>query len=121
MSLHGILTGWVVTNTVGVLACSALKKSYRDTLTGRFTSNDISQHCYFVALLGSYELLAQRMHIRSDHFMPESLLQSQLDIMEVPLSSEVNCLSFDIDNTVEYIREQVIAILKEELQLSYNN
>src|SRR6478735_5919188 len=51
-----------------VMACSALKRSYRDLLRGRVDS------LFFAQLDGSPELLASRLGHRSDHFMPSSLL-----------------------------------------------
>jgi gluconokinase len=59
-----------------VVACSALKRSYRDLL--RAHAGDL----FFAHLHGSPELLAQRIGVRTDHFMPSSLLQSQLATLE---------------------------------------
>jgi gluconokinase len=61
-----------------VVSCSALKRSYRDLL--RASAPDVR----FVHLTGSRELLAARMAARKDHYMPPSLLQSQLDTLEPP-------------------------------------
>jgi len=59
-----------------VVACSALKKSYRDIIRSR------DPQVRFVLLHGSPELLAERLRGRSGHFMPPALLQSQLDTLE---------------------------------------
>ena len=72
-----------------VLSCSALKRSYRDSL--RRGAPDLK----FVHLSGSPELLAQRMTNRAGHYMPASLLASQLAILEAPGADE-NALSFDV-------------------------
>lgn len=62
-----------------ILACSALKQSYRDILC------DIqSVKIDWVILEGSYEILFNRLQQRAGHFMPAKLLQSQLDILEIP-------------------------------------
>ena len=64
-----------------IIACSALKQSYRDILS----SGHIKPR--FVYLQGSKELLRERAHARAgqeDHFMPVSLLESQLDTLEQP-------------------------------------
>ncbi len=61
----------------GVLACSALKKSYRETLR---EGGDID----FVFLHGEKELLLKRIKKRTGHFMPASLLESQLETLEIP-------------------------------------
>ncbi|MFZ5993309.1 MAG: gluconokinase [Deinococcota bacterium] len=60
-----------------VLACSALKESYRATLSGGL------EGIRFVFLHGSPDLIAQRMQKRT-HFMPVRLLQSQLETLEPP-------------------------------------
>jgi gluconokinase len=72
-----------------VLACSALKKAYRDVL--RQGAPDV----LFVHLQGSPEVLAQRLQQRTAHYMPATLLQSQLAILEPPLHSEA-AMSLDM-------------------------
>ncbi|GAA2196309.1 gluconokinase [Sinomonas flava] len=59
-----------------VVGCSALKRSYRDIIRARVPE------VAFVHLHGSRELLAERMARRSEHFMPVSLLESQLATLE---------------------------------------
>ena len=86
-----------------IIACSALKQSYRDIVS----SGQILPH--FVYLQGSKELLQQRANKRSgqeDHFMPVSLLNSQLDSLEQP-SSEA--LTISIDQSPEQITETILA------------
>ncbi len=61
-----------------VLACSALKQSYREILKSQ--TSDVS----FIWLDGSYELIESRMKNRDDHYMPPGLLQSQFDDLEPP-------------------------------------
>lgn len=62
-----------------VAACSALKKSYRQKL-----AEAAGRPITFIFLHGSRELLAARMAERKGHFMPTSLLDSQLATIEVP-------------------------------------
>jgi len=64
--------------TGGVITCSALKRAYRDTLAGGH--RDVR----FVHVRGDRELIAARMAARSGHFMPASLLDSQLATLEEP-------------------------------------
>ncbi|WP_308491670.1 gluconokinase [Microbacterium terrisoli] len=59
-----------------VVACSALKRAYRDRLRTR------APHTVFVHLAGSADVLERRIGSRPGHFMPPSLLQSQLDTLE---------------------------------------
>ncbi|MCF4007441.1 gluconokinase [Corynebacterium uropygiale] len=60
----------------GVIACSALKRSYRDTIR-RHAPNTL-----FIHLHGSHELMAARMAARPGHFMPPSLLASQFATLQ---------------------------------------
>ncbi len=60
-----------------VIACSALRRVYRDRIRARVPS------VVFVHLHGSDALLAERAAGRADHFMPPSLLRSQLDTLEL--------------------------------------
>ena len=84
-------------NVVGVLACSALKRSYRDILSGRSAGGlggvvpnkgPVVIKCVFVLLKTSEQVLTQRMSSRKGHFMPASLVRSQLDILELPDGQE---------------------------------
>ena len=61
----------------------------------------------FVCLVGSRELIADRMAARSDHFMPLGLLDSQLAILEPPASDE-NALVLDLrEATCELIARAI--------------
>ena len=79
-----------------VLSCSALKRSYRDVL--RHGAPDLQ----FVHLTGSRELLSERMNHRPGHYMPASLLDSQLAILEPPGADE-NAVTFDVAQPPESI------------------
>ncbi len=72
-----------------VLGCSALKRSYRDTLRAG------APNLLLVHLHGSPRLLASRMAARRDHYMPASLLDSQLATLQVPAADE-HALSCDV-------------------------
>ena len=67
-----------------IIACSALKQQYRDIL-----SNIPSANCYFILLHGTEELLRERLQERVGHFMPINLLNSQLNILEIPINALV--------------------------------
>jgi gluconokinase len=73
-----------------VLSCSALKRRYRDTL--RSGAPDMA----LVYLRGAPDVLAQRMAGRSGHYMPPSLLSSQLATLEPPHADE-DALTLDIE------------------------
>lgn len=83
-----------------VLACSALKQRYRDVLTGGLEGMAV------VFLQGDPTLIAERMRRRS-HFMPVSLLQSQISTLEPPSQAIVA----DIRKPVSTLVEEVVAQL----------
>jgi len=66
----------------GIVACSALKRAYRDILVGE--RPDVR----LVFLKGSRDLIARRIAARDDHFMPASLLDSQFAALEEPTADE---------------------------------
>jgi carbohydrate kinase (thermoresistant glucokinase family) len=72
-----------------VVSCSALKRSYRDMLRAACPS------VRFVFLDGSRDVIETRLRTRSGHFMPISLLDSQLKTLEVPAQDE-NVYTVDI-------------------------
>ena len=78
-----------------VLACSALREIYRERLHP--ASGDLK----FVFLRGDRELLAERMAARTDHYMPPTLLDSQLATLEVPAPRDA--LWCDVADTPETI------------------
>ncbi len=85
-----------------VMACSALKRSYRDALRDR--AGDLC----FAHLHGSSELLAARMAAREDHFMPVTLLDSQLATLE-PLGPDERGFVVDIAQSPDEIADEVLA------------
>jgi gluconokinase len=88
-----------------VIACSALKRIYRDVLLrGR---NDVR----FVFLNGTQALIAQRLSLRKDHFMPPGLLDSQFRTLEPP-SPDENAIDVSIDATVDMIVDDIISGLQ---------
>jgi len=66
----------------GIVACSALKRAYRDILVGK--RRDVR----IVYLKGSRDLIARRVAARADHFMPPALLDSQFKTLEEPKADE---------------------------------
>ena len=95
-----------------MLACSALRRSYRDVLMGRgCVSRDISMVCVFVLLEGPEEVLRERLVDRTGHFMPVELLGSQLATLEVPGDNE-SCTRRDMRRSVEEIVGSVVEELR---------
>ena len=89
-----------------VVACSALKKSYRDQL--RKIHNDT----FFVYLSGSKALILQRMQERKGHFMPVALLDSQFDTLEDP-RGEAGVVAVDIIDDIEAIVQDALQQLSD--------
>ncbi|HKU30817.1 MAG TPA: gluconokinase, GntK/IdnK-type, partial [Arthrobacter sp.] len=87
-----------------VIACSALKRTYRDLIR----SGDPS--VVFVHLHGSREVLNERMNSRPGHFMPASLLDSQLATLE-HLQTDEEGVVVDIETPVQQIVDQAVESL----------
>jgi gluconokinase len=88
-----------------VLSCSALKRSYRDALRAQ------TPQLSLVYLSGARALLAERMAGRSGHYMPPSLLDSQLATLEPPQADE-RALTLDIANAPAHLVQTALAWLR---------
>ncbi len=88
-----------------VIACSALKRAYRDVLAhGR---DDVR----IVFLDGTQELIANRLAARKGHFMPQGLLASQFRTLEPPAENE-DPVTVSIDAPVEAIVDDIVRQLR---------
>ncbi len=87
-----------------LVACSALRRRYRDRL--RAAATDVR----FVLLSGTREQLAARLAARAGHFMPATLLESQLDTLESPGPDE-GVIVVDVAPPPEEIVEEIAAVL----------
>ncbi len=96
-TIREAMEGWVAVGTSVVLACSALKQSYREELF-------IAGQTKFVYLKGSYELIAQRLRQRHGHFASETILASQFGALEEP----DDAITVEIDHTGEEIVADII-------------
>lgn len=94
----GLVGQWLSERDDGVIACSALKRSYRDIIRKQ------APDTFFVHLHGTYEVYLERVQGREGHFMPTSLLDSQFDTLE-PLADDEPSVLIDIDQPVEDIVE----------------
>lgn len=87
-----------------IVACSALKKSYREKiLAGAPTA-------YFIHLVGSQELISSRLSKRSHEFMPIELLDSQFEILE-PLEQSEAGKVIEISQSIGEIVDEITALL----------
>lgn len=96
-SLHDLIASCLRENRPGVLACSALKERYRQTLI----SGNVGVQ--LVYLKGSYELMKSRMVHRPGHYMKANMLQSQFDTLEEPH----NALTVDAARPLDELVSQI--------------
>jgi gluconokinase len=89
-----------------IIGCSALKRRYRDTIR-----SEAGQQVIFLYLSGSPQVLAARMAARTGHFMPPSLLDSQLAALEPPMQDEAS-VQVDIDQTPKAIVDALLHFIK---------
>lgn len=90
-----------------IIGCSALRRAYRDIIR-EMASGGVT----FVHLSGSRELIAVRMSNRGRHFMPPTLLDSQLATLEPPGNDE-HAIEIDIDQPLDTIIQATKAKLGE--------
>ena len=97
------VASWITAHTAaglpGLITCSALKRTYRDRLRG--------DHVRFVYLRGSRKLIGGRLATRTDHYMPPSLLDSQIATLEPPGADE-NVLTVDVGSSPEAMAADII-------------
>jgi gluconokinase len=98
--LRDNIANWSAAGVGVVLACSALKESYRQELT---TGPDVQ----FVYLKGSADLIARRLRLRQGHFADGQILASQLADLEEPQAA----ITVDIDKPLE----QIVTEIREKL------
>ncbi len=106
-ALRHAIEQWNLDGQNVVLACSALKRTYRDELRAGLVQ--------FVYLKGDYELIRQRLRSRHGHFASESILKSQLADLEEP----EHAITVEIDKAPEAIVSEIIAKLKAEPEYPY--
>ncbi|XP_003783023.1 probable gluconokinase [Otolemur garnettii] len=123
-NLHDILLRDVASGHCVVLACSALKKMYRDILIrGKAGAAPKCEELgkeekpsevqlLVVHLSGSFELISGRLLKRKGHFMPSQLLQSQFDTLEPPVAPE-NFIQVSVDKNLS----EIIATIMETLKM----
>jgi ribose 5-phosphate isomerase A len=102
------VAGWIdgqrVKRQAGIITCSALKRAYRRVIIGD------RPEVRLVYLRGGRDLIAARLAGREGHFMPASLLQSQMDTLEQPEPDE-DSLTVDVGPPADQIAEEIIRLL----------
>ena len=97
-SIRDAMLQWQVQGKNVVLACSALKRSYRELL-GIHSNHNIK----LVYLKGSYDLLLERLRSRKGHYATEQLLASQLADLEEP----TDAITIDASKSPEAIVSEI--------------
>ncbi len=95
-AMREAIAAWTKSGENAVLACSALKQSYRDRLASGIQSR-------IVYLKGDPQLILNRLSLRRDHFMKPGMLSSQLADLEEP----ANAILVDIANTPAQIVAEI--------------
>lgn len=90
-----------------VLTCSALRRSYRDVLRAGVPDEQV----FFVHLHADVEVLAARMAQRTKHFMPTSLLDSQMETLE-PLEADELGSVVDVEPPIEVVVDNALAAIR---------
>ncbi|KAM0327071.1 hypothetical protein ACHAQA_006196 [Verticillium albo-atrum] len=93
-----------------VLSCSALRRSYRDALRQHV---GLDVQTVFLDLQCEPELLSQRMSGREGHYMPPSLVESQVAVYQAPEVSEVDVLPLDVASSPEQVADEALWLLNQ--------
>lgn len=102
--LHELIATLSRQERAAVVACSALKRTYRRQLARGVPG------VIFVFLQGSFDLIEARMRARDEHFMGPQMLQSQFEALEPPGADEAITVNVD-DGSVAQIVERIVAAL----------
>lgn len=102
-SLRALISASLTEQRPAVLACSALKESYRQKLLAQ--NSDV----LLVYLKGDYDLIWSRLAERQDHYMKPEMLQSQFDVLEEP----TDVLTVDVAMSVKEIVGEILRYMEE--------
>jgi gluconokinase len=102
-TLNQLMRGWNESGKGGVLACSALKESYRTTLASGMAKGSVR----FVLLDGAKELIEERLARRRHEYMNPKLLESQLATLEPP----ADALTVVNDKSPEAVVDEIVETL----------
>jgi gluconokinase len=98
--LRAAIDGWIADGSNAVLACSALKASYRQELQAGLEVR-------FVYLKGSPELIAERLRARHGHFANQQILASQVADLEEPEDAVIVDIAASPQEIVRQIRQKL--------------
>jgi gluconokinase len=112
-TLNQLLRGWFTAGQSGVLACSALKETYRTTLSSGLPHGAVT----FVLLDASKEVLEERLAARKHEYMNPKLLDSQLATLETP----TDALRIMNDHTPDEVVSQILTHISSTEKQSAGN
>lgn len=98
-AIHDFGLQQLLQETSCIIACSALKQSYRDVLR-----KGMENQLKVIYLKGDFQTIQTRLAIRKSHFMPTALLQSQFNTLEPPK----NAITVDLKLNPDEIVDQII-------------
>ena len=104
-AVHDLMSDWQAAGQSGVIACSALKRAYREEL-------EVGKLCKVAYLKVSRPVLLSRLEHRHGHYMHANMLDSQLDILEEPEENKGIVTVVDGELPVGEIVSQIIARLE---------
>lgn len=99
-----------------IFTCSALKKKYRDTLRGAWSTvktPDKGRPLLFIHLYAPKEILHHRAATRQHEYMNPNLIQSQLDTLEFPGPDETDVISINTDASAKEVLQKIISAIRE--------
>ena len=99
--VHQAITAAIQDDVSLVVACSALKATYRRRIVGS------NENIHWVYLSGDFELVRERIAARSGHFMPADLLRSQFEALEAPENAFMVDIAESPASIVRRIKEHV--------------
>ena len=102
IAIRKAIDQWIAEHRNVVLACSALKQSYREQLNA-------GPEMKFVYLKGTLELIGKRLRSRKGHFATTELLASQFAILEEPRDA----INIDVSHLPEKVVEEILLRLRE--------
>jgi gluconokinase len=102
LALRALIDEKIANKSNVIIACSALKASYRELLQGK--NRDIA----WIYLKGDRELLTKRLQQRQNHFMKAEMLASQLGVFEEPNNAAI----VSIEQTPQEIATQILDYLQ---------
>lgn len=97
-----------------VVACSALKRKYRDVVRVAAYGHP-SIRIHFIYLKLDEKALVNRLEHRKAHYMKSGMIYSQLQVLEEPTESEWDMMTVDVDAPQDTVRERVYKMVTEKL------